>query len=167
MKFVINGFFNKPINTEQKRYEALRAFYIDKLSAKQTAKKFGFTTAYFKKLQYQYAAEIKKGHNPFFIQKKKGPKKRSTNKKIIQQIVDLRKKNHSVGDIKTVLNAKGQQISLVTIDNILKDQGFAPLPRRTRKERNSIAIPEKIKAPTPDIQQAVWLTGLPAVFLKG
>ena len=66
MKFDMNGFFNKPINTEQKRYEALRAFYIDKLSAKQVAEKFGFTTAYFKKLQYQYTAEIKKGHNPFF-----------------------------------------------------------------------------------------------------
>lgn len=148
MNINVSNFFNNPTNTEQIRFEAIRAFFVDKLSDQQVAEKFGFTIAYFKKLKYHYTAEIKKGHNPFFKQKKKGPKKRSTHQTIINQIVELRKKNYSVGDIKTVLDAKGHQISLQTIDNILKDQGFAPLPRRTRKERNSIQIPKKIKAPT-------------------
>ena len=95
---------------------------------------------------------LQKYRNPLdrsgrFKQKKKGPKNRSTNEKIVEQIVELRKKNHSVGDIKTILDSLKNPLALATINNILKDQGFAPLPRRTRKERYAITIPEKLKAP--------------------
>ncbi len=147
MDLDIDGFFSNPKNTEHRRYEALRAFYVDKLSAKEAAKKFGFSTAYFKKLRYSYSRMIKDGDYPFFYQQRKGPKKRSTIEEIVEQIVDLRKKNHSVGDIKAILDSYGKQIALTTIDNILKDQGFAPLPRRTRKERHAVTIPENFKAP--------------------
>jgi hypothetical protein len=147
MALDISDFFSKPKNTEHRRYEALRAFFIGELSANEAAKKFGFSKAYFKKIRYLYSTMIKNGNYPFFNQKKKGPKNRSTNEKIVEQIVELRKKNHSVGDIKTILDSLKNPLALATINNILKDQGFAPLPRRTRKERYAITIPEKLKAP--------------------
>lgn len=50
-------------------------------------------------------------------------------------------------DIKAILEAEGQHISLDTIDKILKVEGFAPLPKRTRKERLEVKIPSKIEAP--------------------
>lgn len=147
MPYDIEAFFSKPQNTEQRRYEALRAFYVDKLSTKEAAEKFGFTIAYFKKLRHQYSTMIKNDQCPFFCQQRKGPQKRSTNENIVEHIIALRKKNQSVGDIKVTLDSLGYKIALSTIDNILKDQGFAPLPRRTRKERHNVIIPEKIKAP--------------------
>lgn len=143
----LKNYFIKPGESIQKQYEALRAFYVDRLSADQAALKFGYSTTYFKKLRFLFATQIKKGKNPFFTPKKKGPKKPSTDKQVIEQIIDLRKQNYSIIDIMAVLEAKGKKISLETIDNILKVEGFAPLPRRTRKERNSIMIPKKIEPP--------------------
>jgi len=140
-------YFENPQDPSQKKYEALRAFYVEELGNEEVADKFGYSPDYFKKLRFYFNRQIDQNINPFFIPKKKGPKKRSTDSEIIEQIVQLRKQNHSINDIKTVLEAKGQTLSLETIDNILKDQGFAPLQRRTRKERNSIAIPKKIQPP--------------------
>lgn len=147
VNFSLKRYFQNPQDLSQKKYEALRAFYVDKIEHKEVADKFGYTPAYFKKLRSSFNIQINQGLNPFFYPKKKGPKKRSTDLETIEQIIQLRKQNHSINDIKTVLDAKGQNLSLETIDNILKDQGFAPLPRRSRKERNSIAIPQKIQPP--------------------
>ena len=141
------NFFLLPDTTAQKQYEALRAFYVEKLSADEAAKKFNFSTSYFKKLRYNFVKSIKQDHNPFFNINKPGPKKRFTDKYIIDDIVSLRKQNHSIQDIKIILEAKNYLLSLDTIDKILKSEGFAPLPKRTRKERLSAQIPDKITAP--------------------
>ena len=60
--------------TAQKHYEALKAFYLEGLRAEQVALQFGFTTAYFKKLRFEFAQKLKQGENPFFQEKKPGPK---------------------------------------------------------------------------------------------
>ena len=144
---ILKKYFQNPQDPSQKKYEALRAFYVDEIDTKEVSDKFGYSYTYFKKLRFCFNRQIKQNINPFFFPKKKGPKKRSTDSETIKQIIALRKQNHSINDIKTVLDAMEQSLSLETIDNILKDQGFAPLPRRTRKERNSMAIPQKIQPP--------------------
>ncbi len=88
-----------------------------------------------------------KGINPFFSKKKPGPKKRSTSNQTIELIVALRKRNYSITDIKVFLDSKGKAVSLDTIDKVLKSEGFAPLPKRTRMERLAVSVPEKIEAP--------------------
>jgi hypothetical protein len=140
-------FFLNPDYPTQRQYEALRAFYIEGSCASEAANKFNFSPAYFKKLRYEFNKSLKEEQNPFFQEKKTGPKKRFTDNKIIEQIVCLRKQNHSIQDIKTILVAKGQFISLDTIDKILKAEGFACLPKRTRLERLSVKIPAKVKPP--------------------
>ena len=143
----LKTYFEIPMLTMHKHYEALRAFHVDRLTPQQITAKFGYTQAYFKKLRVWFSKEIKIGNNPFFNPRKKGPKKRATDAQVVEQIVALRKQNHSIVDIRAILNSKNQKLSLETIDNILKQQGFAPLPRRTRKERNSALIPKKLQAP--------------------
>jgi DNA-binding CsgD family transcriptional regulator len=39
----ITDFFIKPTQTSHKKYEALRAIYVDGLSAEQVARKFGYS----------------------------------------------------------------------------------------------------------------------------
>lgn len=134
-------------NPTQRQYETLRAFYIDRESANAAAEKFNFSPIYFKKLRFLFTQQLKSGNNPFFQKKKSGPKKPFTKDKVIEQIISLRKQNHSVPDIKTILDSKSLNISLDTIDKILKKDGFLPLPRRTRQEKLSVKLPEKIKAP--------------------
>ncbi len=137
----------EPILPVQKRYEALRSFYAEDLSAEDSAKKFNFSTVYFKKLRYEFSQSLKTGEDLFFMKKQKGPKERFTNKEVIKIIVELRKQNHSIQDIKAILDTKDKKVSLDTIDKILKAEGFAPLPKRTRQERLSVKKPQKLKAP--------------------
>lgn len=140
-------YFKKPLLPDQRNYEALKAFYCDGIGAKETAEKFGLSPKYFKKIRHQFRQDLKKGVNPFFEKRKPGPKKRSTDTRTIELIVSLRKRNYSITDIKVLLDSKNIKVSLDTIDKILKSEGFAPLPKRTRMERLAVSITEKIEAP--------------------
>ncbi len=140
-------FFSRPSTTAHRHFEALRAFYHEGLRADEAAKRFGFSPAYFKKLRLEFNKELKAGVAPFFQVKKMGPKKRSTDEQVLAQIVALRKENYSIQDIRAVLDAQGKSLSLDAIDKILKAEGFAPLPKRTRRERLAIRVPAKIEAP--------------------
>ena len=140
-------YFKKPLLPDHRNYEALKAFYCDGLGSSETAEKYGLSPAYFKKLRHLFLQNLKKGINPFFSKKKPGPKKRSTSSQTIELIVALRKRNYSITDIKVFLDSKGKAVSLDTIDKVLKDEGFAPLPKRTRMERLAVSVPGKIDAP--------------------
>jgi len=140
-------FFLQPNSPNQRQYEAFKAFYVDRLSAVEAAKKFNFSPAYFKKLRYNFTRLLKEGKNPFFPPKKRGPKRRFTDDKVIEEIISIRKQNHSIQDIKVILESRNRRISLDTIDKILKSEGFAHLPKRTRQERLSVKLPAKIEAP--------------------
>jgi len=140
-------FFLKPSIPAQKQFEALRRFYVDKRTADEVARHFSFSPAYFKKLRYSFNQQLKNGQNPFFEVKKRGPKKYFTKMNIVEEIITLRKQNYSILDIKAALDAKERFVSPDTIDKILKKEGFERLPRRTRFERISTILPEKIKAP--------------------
>jgi len=140
-------FFLKPTVPTQRQYEALRAFYAEGLSALDAASKYGLSPSYFGKLRYEFSCALKNGVNPFFQHKKTGPKEPFTDQAVIEVIVALRKQNYSIVDIKAALVAQGKSLSLEAIDNILKSEGFAPLPKRTRSERLSIKLPAKIEAP--------------------
>ncbi len=141
------SYFNQPQSTQQRHYEALRAFYIGKESAKQAATKFGFSPTYFKKLRTLFANHLKAKRDPLFVEKKRGPKQYRTAQTIIEKIVALRKQNYSIMDIKANLHADNQTLSVNAIDKILKKEGFAPLPKRTNEERLKTQIPSTLKAP--------------------
>jgi len=140
-------FFLHPRCPAQNQYEALKSFYLEGLSADRAALQFGFTPAYFKKLRFEFAKKLKQGKNPFFPEKKPGPKKRFTSNETVVKVITMRKQNYSIQDIKAVLAAEGKIISLDTIDKILKAEGFAPLPKRTRRQRLEVTLPQKLQAP--------------------
>lgn len=140
-------YFLHPNSAAQRHYEALKAFYVGGLPADRAAAEFGFSPTYFKKLRFEFSRKLQQGHNPLFPEKKRGPQKRFTSDEAVADIIALRKQNHSIQDIKAALSAKGISLSLDTIDKILKAEGFAPLPKRTRQERLEVSIPQKLVAP--------------------
>lgn len=143
----IQNFFTQPDNNKQKQYEALRALFVDQLTVDEVATKYGYSKPYLIKLRYTSTKKIEDGINPFFQKQKTGPKKRFTDISVIQRIIELRKKNHSIKDIRMILEVEDQPLSLQTIDDILKKEGFAPLPRRTRQEKLTVPVPVKIIPP--------------------
>jgi transposase len=164
-------FFSHPSCPAQRHYEAMRAFYHEGLPAEDAAKKFGLSPSYFKKLRFEFAYALREGLLPFFEEKKRGPKQRHTDEDVVQQIVALRKRNYSIADIKSVLDADQCTVSLDTIDRILKSEGFAALPKRTRQQRLAVSPPQKLSAPSSESlrvtdEQFLTETGAgPLVFL--
>lgn len=141
-------YFSKHSTISQKQYEALRYFFADKNSAKETAEKFGYTLRAFNSLVSDFRNKLKDcqpDDDPFFKVKKKGRAFKKNTEELINHIVEMRKKNFSIGDIKTTLDSKGISASERYISILLKKQGFARLPRRSKEERADLVHP-KMKA---------------------
>ena len=142
-------FFLDPENINHKKYEALRAFYIDKQSGEHVAKRFGYTLNSFYSLtrDFKYFLSLDNASHHFFLTKVKGRKQIDQTGKIDQLIIDLRKKYLSVPDIKSVLDVQGHSVSEKYVYNILKKEGFARLPRRNNMIRERASSELKLEAP--------------------
>jgi len=141
--FELELFFKNPASKKQKQYEAVRAFVVEKLSAKEIAEKYCYKLS----SVYTFIKMAKSGEINFFPETKKGPKQRHFSFEIQKQIFRYRNKNMSHTDICNLLNQKGIQISAQTVSRILVDAGFEKLKRRSNKElgltvKNKI-IPER------------------------
>lgn len=144
----IYDFFLKPKTIAQKQYEALRLYFIENVTAREVAKKFGYTYRGFTTIVSQFKKNLKNGlaSELFFADKKKGRKRPFQIEQANDIIVALRKTYHSVDEIQTVLDSKGYKISSKTIYNILKEEGFPRLLRRTKVNKlqlQSAQIPAK------------------------
>jgi transposase len=126
-------FFLDPTDPMQKRYEALRASFVGDLSAEQVAKKFNYSVHTINALRRDFKAGTLP---PFFNPLTKGPKKRRPSSlKAKGRIIELRKQNYSIEEIEEVLLREQFDITAKTIYQILKDEGFARLFRRTHAEK--------------------------------
>ena len=125
-------FFLQPDNSTHRQYEALRAYFVDGLSSKEAAKRFGYTEGSFRVLVHEFR---KSPHRQFFLPPAKGPHKAPKKDKVREKVISLRKENLSIYDISKVLQTKGEQVSPVSVSLILKDEGFHRLPRRRDDER--------------------------------
>ena len=115
-------FFLEPSNSTHRQYEALRAYFVEGLSNKQAARRFGYTEGSFRVLIHQFR------HDPyrqFFLPPARGPHKAPKKDKTRERVIALRKQNLSIYDISRALSTQGQKISPVSISLILKQEGFA------------------------------------------
>ncbi len=140
-------FFLKPSTIAQKQYEALRMYYVEGKSAKEVAKIFGYKHRGFTTIVTEFNKKLKnrQAEDLFFKPIERG---RKTEKKTLQAkdiIINLRKNYHSVEEIKSILDGKGLHISERNIYNIIKQEGFSRLPRRTKLVKKELKLP-KIKA---------------------
>jgi len=146
----ITDFFLSPSNPMHRQYEALRSFFIDNHTAEEVANQFGYkkSTVYSLTRDFQQQLE-KKELKPehFFHQTKPGRKPSPNIDTIRENIVLLRKKYLSVSDIKSFLDAQGENLSERYIHMILKEEGFARLPRRNKIERQSVNLKNTLEAP--------------------
>jgi transposase len=134
----VSRFFLQPSNSTHRQYEALRAFFVDKLSSKDAAKQFGYTEGSFRVLVHHFRQDPER---QFFLPPAKGPHNAPKKEKLREKIIALRKQNLSIYDIRDVLASRDHQISPGSIAVILKEEGFARLPRRADEERPPLTRP--------------------------
>ncbi|MDO8595498.1 MAG: hypothetical protein Q7R45_02630 [Sulfuricaulis sp.] len=71
-----------------------------------------------------------------------------------QKVITLRKQNFSIYDIVRALQLEKEALSAPAVWSILRDAGFAKLPRRRDEERPVGAYPTK--APVADVRRVDW-----------
>ncbi len=140
-------FFLTPSTTKQKQYEALRMYYTEGKTAKYVANKFGYKHRGFTTIVTEFNKKLKnsKVEELFFKPSKKGRKPTKKVSQAKETVINLRKKYHSVEEIKAILDGKGFNISEKTIYNIINQEGFSRLPRRTKLVKQELKLP-KIRA---------------------
>jgi hypothetical protein len=71
----------------------------------------------------------------FFVTPQPGPRSQPKKSAARDLVVELRKRNHSVYEISEVLKSRDLGLSPTAVREVLKAEGFAPLPRRLEEER--------------------------------
>jgi hypothetical protein len=135
-------FFLEPRNTTHRQYEALRAHFVEDLSSVEVARRFGYSPGSFRVLAHQFRQNPDR---PFFLPPQKGPVASPKTDRVRDKVVALRKQNLSIYDISRVLEESRQKVSAVAVSLILKEEGFARLPRRRDEER--------IPGPRPEVAE--------------
>jgi transposase len=140
--------FLEPSNSTHRQYEALRAFFVEGLSSAEAASRFGYTPGSFRVLVHQFRS----GPNrDFFRSPAREGRPPGKQRRLRQQVVALRKQNLSVHDISRALARDGQTLSPAAVAAILKEEGFAKLPRRRDDERPD--RPGPVAADVADVRQ--------------
>lgn len=134
------GFFLNPQNTKHRHYEALRAYFVEKKPSKQVAKQFGFTPGSFRVLCHQFRRE---SEPEFFQEAKRGPRSQPKKDAAREQIIAMRKRNFSVYEVSDALKQLRIPLGPTAVREVLRDEGFSPLPRRRDEERPDGLRPEK------------------------
>jgi hypothetical protein len=132
-------FFLEPSNATHRQYEALRAYFVDHLPSAEAARLFGYTPGSFRVLCHEFRRNPKRG---FFVPPVKTPKVVPEKARVRETIVSLRKQNLSIYDINRALAQNDQALSPPAIATVLKEEGFARLPRRSDEERPAVVRPE-------------------------
>jgi len=135
-------FFLEPEQPKQRQYEALRAYFVENLPAKDVAASFGYTPGAFHVLSHKFRKDPER---KYFVETKRGPKYSPKRDRSRERVITLRKKNNSVQDMYLVLKHEGISLSPSSIWKILSEEGFAKLPRRKDEERPDRPRPDKAK----------------------
>ena len=144
----IKRVFLEPANPTHRQYEALRAYFVEGIASAETAARFGYTPGSFRVLCHGFRQDLKR---TFFLPVTRGPQasvKRDTTR---EKIIELRKQNLSIYDISRALQERDRRLSPAAVARILRDAGFAKLPRRADEERAT--TPRTEAAPVADARQ--------------
>jgi len=127
--------FLSPQNVAHRQYEALRAYFVEGVTAAEAAERFGYTVGAFQQLAHAFRNGYRR---QFFVDNPRPGVKFGEGVK--EKIVALRKQNLSIYDIARALQKENIDRTPTAIAKLLKAEGFAKLPRRADEER-----PETVK----------------------
>ena len=144
--------------------KALRTFFVDRAPSAEAAERFGYTPGSFRVLCHEFR---KNPQREFFLPQTKKAKLPPPRERLRQKII-LRKQNSPVYDIRDALDQSGEKLSPASISTILKEEGFARLPRRRDDERPATTRPnaaDVADAGKLDLSERTFRTKVGGLFL--
>jgi transposase len=145
-------YFAEPAEPAQRRYEALRAYFVEELSAAEVAERFGYSPA----VVHQMASDLRAGRAAFFRDSRPGPKGPRKAGRVRDEVLALRAQDRSIEEIAAALSAAGTPVSAQTVWSILEAEGLERLPRRASAQRGA---PAPRLAPVKARALEDWPTG--------
>jgi len=122
-------FFLHPLHEWQRRYEALRASFVERLPARVVADRFGYSVTYINLLRHLFAHEKIDFSEPVPEGKTRRHRIDANTK---AKICNWREQRLSAGEITQLLSEEGVEVSVRTIERVLAEEGYPRLPRRIR-----------------------------------
>lgn len=140
-------FFTHPRADWQRRYEALRASFVERLPAAAVADRFGYKPGYVRLLRHLFQTGKFDFHEP--PQEGKVARRRVP-KEVRDKICAFRERRLSAGEIAQLLSQEHVELSVRTVERVLAEEGFEKLPRRTQLKLGLTAagatVPDKAQA---------------------
>jgi hypothetical protein len=150
-------FFLAPNERLHRQYEALRAFFVEELPSAEAAQRFGYSAGSFRVLCHQFRHHPEK--RAAFFRSLPRARPAPARDPVRERVIALRKRNLSVYDIQRELAAGHHRISINALTVLLREEGFARLPRRRDEER-----PTAVKPETAEIADVRRLNLAPRAF---
>jgi len=146
-----SSYFTEPSLAAHKQYLALRKFFADGYTADQVAKECGYSrhTVYSMVRDFKEKMGGSDSEDPFFKENKTGRKPIDHKGEIEETVINLRKKYFSVPDILIATDAMGFDLTIYSIEKIIKDAGFARLPRRDKQFKSDAVSSYEPKLTAP------------------
>lgn len=153
-------FFTAPGLVNQRRYEALRAFFVDGLTHAQAGERFGYTRWAMVNLVRDHRA----GKLELFVPPRKpGPKAGAApaKERVRGRVIELRRQGLSTYEISARLSSEGTPLNRTSVAEILGEEGFGRLLRHPGEESSTaVATPGRdTRLPrTAALDFATWPT---------
>jgi len=130
------AFFINPTLPRHRRYEVLRAWFVEALPAQTISERFGISVQSVRSQVRDFKRDWK-AQTPmaFFLEFTTGPKGERKKAPVRELIVRLRARGYASTDIHRALELAGQSVSLSLIDQVLREEGLSGMHKRRPDER--------------------------------
>lgn len=125
------GFFLEPVGVAQRRYEALRAYFVEGLTAAQVAERFGYAPSTVVAMVRDFDPQA----GEFFVERHPGPRVAPAKLAARDEVIRLRAAGHSVTEIAQALSGSVTPLSRTGVWEVLVEEGHERLAPRAPGRR--------------------------------
>jgi hypothetical protein len=116
-----------PEEAAQRRYEALRAYFVEGASAAEAGARFGYTETTVAAM----ARDFRAGDHDFFIDRRPGPRVAPAKVAARAAVLRLRAQGHSIDEITAALAEGANPLNRTGVWEICRDEGYERLSTRS------------------------------------
>lgn len=140
----VADYFLSPASPAQRRYEALRGYFVEGLTRAEAGARFGYTPATMASLVRDFRA----GHLDLFGPRGTARRRSPAKERARARIVELRQAGHSIVEISETLKTEGMALNRTGVWEVLTEEGFERLATRPFRER---VLPRRAELPRAEI----------------
>jgi transposase len=142
--------FAAPDEPNQRRYEALRAYFVEEQSAEAVGERFGYTRSTVETLVRDYRA----GRLELFASSRPGPRRQPKKERARTLALELRREGRSLREIERALAAEGVPLSRTAIWELVAEEGLGQLETDPQAEPLALVAPKARRLSEKD-----WASG--------